>query len=196
MRTRLTVNDLSGTDVTEVKVDLAGTLNGNTGDAAADNVVVNGTNGNDVIVLSGSAAGVNVLGLAAKVSVTVAEPASDRLTVNGLGGDDVIEASGVQSGAIALTLSGGDLDDVLIGGAGNDTLFGKMATTSSSAGRAPTFWTAAPAPTSRTRISGRRLAPDDAEADAAPLRLLPRRVGRAQRGPVAAGGQRLAAEPS
>jgi RTX calcium-binding nonapeptide repeat (4 copies)/Transposase, Mutator family len=44
--------------------------------------------------------------------------------VNGLAGDDVINASAVTGGAIALTLDGGDDDDVLLGGAGNDTLLG------------------------------------------------------------------------
>ena len=41
----VTVNDLSGTDVGSVNVDLAGALGGATGDGAADRVVVNGTNG-------------------------------------------------------------------------------------------------------------------------------------------------------
>ena len=45
-----TVNDLSGTDVTEIDVDLAGVLGGTAGDGQADTVVVNGTNGDDVAV--------------------------------------------------------------------------------------------------------------------------------------------------
>jgi Ca2+-binding RTX toxin-like protein len=120
----LTVNDLAGTDVTDFRANLAGTLGGNAGDAAADNVIVNGTNGDDVVVLSGSAAGVSVAGLATQVSITNAEAANDRLTVNGLAGDDVINASAVASGAIALTLDGGNDDDILLGGSGNDTLLG------------------------------------------------------------------------
>jgi hypothetical protein len=104
----LTVNDLAGTDVTDFGADLAGTIGGNTGDGAADNVIVNGTNGDDVVVLSGSAAGVSVAGLATQVSIANAEAANDRLTVNGLAGDDVINASAVASGAIALTLDGGN----------------------------------------------------------------------------------------
>ena len=49
----LTVNDLSGTDVTNVVAALA--VNGGD-DAAADNVVVNGTNGDDVVTVAGDAA--------------------------------------------------------------------------------------------------------------------------------------------
>jgi hypothetical protein len=45
----VTVNDLTGTGVTAVRVDLAGTLGGAAGDGAADRVVVNGTNGDDQI---------------------------------------------------------------------------------------------------------------------------------------------------
>jgi hypothetical protein len=37
----VTVNDLSGTDVSSVNVDLAGTLGGATGAGQADRVVVN-----------------------------------------------------------------------------------------------------------------------------------------------------------
>ena len=39
----VTVNDLTGTDLTSVNVDLAGTLGGTAGDAAADTIIVNGT---------------------------------------------------------------------------------------------------------------------------------------------------------
>ncbi|MFL6005719.1 MAG: beta strand repeat-containing protein [Gaiellaceae bacterium] len=119
---RVTVNDLSGTDVTEINTDLAGT--GGAGDAATDNVIVNGSNGDDVIVVAGDASGVAVMGLAAQVNVVGAEAANDMLTVNALDGDDVIEASGVAVGAIQLTLDGGNADDVLIGGSGDDVLRG------------------------------------------------------------------------
>src|SRR4029077_6898586 len=48
----IVVNDLSGTDVTQVNLDLAGTLGGTMGDGANDTVTINGTNGDDVITLS------------------------------------------------------------------------------------------------------------------------------------------------
>jgi Ca2+-binding RTX toxin-like protein len=118
----IVVNDLSGTDLTEINTDLAGA--GGAGDGAADTVVVNGTNGDDVIQAAGDASGVAVLGLATRVNITGAEAANDTLTINALDGDDVVEASGLTADAIRLTATGGDGDDVLIGGAGNDTLSG------------------------------------------------------------------------
>jgi Ca2+-binding RTX toxin-like protein len=120
----IVVNDLSGTDVTEINLNLASTLGGNAGDAQPDNVIVNGTNGDDVVTVAGDANGVAVLGLAAAVNITHAEAANDRLTVNALGGDDVVDASGLAAGAIQLTAAGGAVNDVLIGGDGNDTLLG------------------------------------------------------------------------
>jgi Ca2+-binding RTX toxin-like protein len=116
------VNDLSGTDVTEVNLNLQAGTGG--GDGAADTVILNGTAGDDVIQAAGDASGVTVSGLAAQVRITGAEAAKDRLTVNALSGDDVVEASGLSADAIPLAADGGDGDDVLIGGAGNDTLSG------------------------------------------------------------------------
>jgi Ca2+-binding RTX toxin-like protein len=121
---QLTVNDVSGTDLTAVDTDLAGTIGATTGDGAADHVIVNATNGDDVIAASGSAGAASVRGLPAVVGLAHAEAAQDTLTVNALGGDDVVDGSGLASDAIRLEASGGDGDDVLIGGAGPDTLRG------------------------------------------------------------------------
>jgi Ca2+-binding RTX toxin-like protein len=118
----ITVNDLSGTDVTEVNLDLSGS-NGN-GDGQVDTVIVKGTEGDDGIVVIGDASGTSVLGLAAAVNITGAESANDVLTIEALAGDDLVDASSVATGAIQFTADGGDGDDVLIGGAGDDTLLG------------------------------------------------------------------------
>src|SRR5262245_50559029 len=118
------VNDLSGTDVVEVNVNLAGTLNGNAGDNAADTVNVQATSGDDVALIMGDASGVSVLGLAAQVNLTHTEGALDTLRVNGGAGDDELEASGLSAGAIKLVLDGGDGNDIIIGSAGDDILFG------------------------------------------------------------------------
>src|SRR5205823_5357520 len=103
----ITVNDLTGTDVTQVNLDLAGTPGSGVGDGAADTVIVNGTAGADQIVVTGSAGSVTVAGLAAQVHITSPEAAGDQLTVNALGGDDVVNASGLAAGVIGLTLNGG-----------------------------------------------------------------------------------------
>jgi Ca2+-binding RTX toxin-like protein len=120
----LTVNDLSGTDLTAVSTDLAGAIGGAAGDGAADRVVVNATNGDDAIVAGGAGGNVTVNGLPAAVVITHAESQQDVLSINALAGDDVVEASGLAADAIKLEADGGDGDDILIGGAGPDTLRG------------------------------------------------------------------------
>src|SRR6266508_3411901 len=120
----IAVNDLTGTAVTEVNLDLSSVPGSGTGDALPDTVIVNGTNGDDVIQVIGDASGTSAVGLAAQVNITGAEAANDRLTINALAGDDVVEASGLAAGAIQLVADGGDGNDVLIGGAGNDVLAG------------------------------------------------------------------------
>jgi Ca2+-binding RTX toxin-like protein len=102
----VTVNDLSGTDVSAVNIDLAGTLGGATGDGLADRVVVNGTNGNDAINVNGDAGGVKVSGLAATVGILHSETASDRLEINTLGGRDAVDSGGLAAGAIQLFVNG------------------------------------------------------------------------------------------
>jgi Ca2+-binding RTX toxin-like protein len=118
----IVVNDLSGTDVVEVNAHLS--LTGGAGDAQPDNVIVTGTNGDDVAIVFGDASGASAVGLAARVNITGAEAANDRLTLNMLAGDDVVDASGLAAGAIQLTENGGAGNDVLIGGDGNDVLSG------------------------------------------------------------------------
>jgi Ca2+-binding RTX toxin-like protein len=120
----ITVNDLSGTDVTEINIDLAGVPGGGAGDGAADTIIINSTSGDDVIEIVGDSTGVSILGLATRVNITGFEAANDRIVINGLSGSDVIEASGLAAGSIQLTAFGGDGDDVLIGGDGNDELHG------------------------------------------------------------------------
>jgi Ca2+-binding RTX toxin-like protein len=121
---QVTVNNLSGTQVTNVFISLL--TGAGTNDGAADIVMVNGTETNDVIKVSGSATNVNVTGLSAAVTVLGGESGLDKLIINGLGGDDTIDASAVSAGAIDLVLNGGAGNDILIGGDGNDVLNGQQ----------------------------------------------------------------------
>ena len=100
----VTVNDLTGTDVTQTNLDLAGTLGGSAGDSAVDDVIVNATNGDDTINIDGNGSGANVTGLATAVSVTHAEP-TDRLSVNTLAGTDHVLANGV-AGVLQVLVDG------------------------------------------------------------------------------------------
>ena len=102
----VTLNDLSGTDVGAVNLDLAATLGGATGDGAADNVVVNATNGVDTVFIEGAADGLTVTGLAPAVQILHAEFANDRLDINTLAGDDRVDADGLQIGVIQLFVDG------------------------------------------------------------------------------------------
>jgi Ca2+-binding RTX toxin-like protein len=99
----VTVNDLRATDVRAVNVDLAAT--GGAGDGAADSVVVNGTDRNDRIDISGDAARVRVRGLAARVQILRAEAANDRLEVNTLAGNDRVSRA-LAPGSLPLFVDG------------------------------------------------------------------------------------------
>jgi len=117
------VDDLRGTDVNAVNLDLAGTLGGTSGDGQPDRVAVNATADNDAIKVSGNASGVTVAGLHTQVAILHQEP-TDELDVHGLGGDDAISATTLAAQTIALTLDGGAGDDTLAGGQGIETLIG------------------------------------------------------------------------
>jgi Ca2+-binding RTX toxin-like protein len=120
----VTVNDLTGTDVSSVNVDEAGTLGGGAPDGQRDRVTVNGTNGDDRVDVSGNAAGVAVSGLASRVTILHQDP-TDLLVVNGLGGNDAISAASLAAQSILLVLDGGAGNDTLAGGPGVETLNGR-----------------------------------------------------------------------
>ncbi len=120
----VTVNDLTGTDVNQVAVDLASPAGSGHGDLQTDSVIVNGANANDTISVASSGSSVVVNGLAAKTTVSGIDAGLDALTVNGLGGDDTIDATQLHAGQVNLTINGGDGNDAITGSAGNDTVIG------------------------------------------------------------------------
>jgi Ca2+-binding RTX toxin-like protein len=120
----ITVNDLTGTDVKQVAIDLSSPAGSGQGDGAADTVTVNGTAGNDHISIASNGSSVVVNGLAAQVTITGAEPGNDSLLVDGGAGNDTITASALKAGQINLTIRGGAGDDTIVGSAGNDVVIG------------------------------------------------------------------------
>ena len=119
----ITVNDLTGTSVTNVTLDLASPLSSGQADHEPDAVVVNGTACNDSVTVTGGPGAVSVLGLSATVNILSADP-FDQLILKLLDGDDAAQATGLPAGAITLTIDGGPGNDVLVGSAGDDTLIG------------------------------------------------------------------------
>ncbi len=127
------VNDLSGTDLKNVELELESAIGSNAGDGAADSVTVNGTSADDTINVVPNAGGVDVTGLAAAVRIEHSEAANDSLLVNGLGGNDTINGNvglaaliklSIDGGAANDTINGGDGSELLLGGDGNDAIDG------------------------------------------------------------------------
>ena len=104
----MTVGDLAGTGVRGVNADLTG-FDGN-GDAAADRVIVNGTDGPDRATVSTDGTTGSVSGLSVPVRATGME-ATDTLTAALLGGDDTATASAAATGADQVGVDGGEGTD-------------------------------------------------------------------------------------
>jgi Ca2+-binding RTX toxin-like protein len=121
---KITVNDLTGTDVKNVNLDLASPAGSGQGDNIGDSVIINGTVNDDTITVSNNAAAVIVQGLAATVNIVGTDPTLDTLTIDALAGNDVVTAADLQAGIINLIINGGPGDDVLIGSHGDDIIFG------------------------------------------------------------------------
>ena len=101
----VTVNDLTGTDVTSVDLDLAGALGGTTGDGQTDRVIVNGTAGVDAATAAGGAGEVSVTGLAPTLELLHAE-ATDQLDFENFEAGDTVASGGLAVGTIQLLLDG------------------------------------------------------------------------------------------
>ena len=120
----ITVNDLTGTDVKQVALDLAAPAGTGQGDGNPDSVTVNGTVGSDQISIASKGGSVVVNGLAAQVAIDGAEPSNDSLVINGLGGDDTIDASALKASNINLVINSGAGNDSITGSQGNDLVNG------------------------------------------------------------------------
>ncbi|MGH7359674.1 MAG: calcium-binding protein, partial [Candidatus Rokuibacteriota bacterium] len=117
------VNDLAGTDLRTVDVDLQ--LFGGGGDGAADTVLARATEGPDSVGVASAADKVIVSGLAAQTRVAGSEEAHDTVDVATLGGADTIATGvGLVFGPHSINVDGGpDADAVRYSGtSGADTI--------------------------------------------------------------------------
>jgi Ca2+-binding RTX toxin-like protein len=116
----VTFGDLTGTDLTQANVDLAGTPGTGTGDGAADTVTELGSDGPDHVQVGAKNGNLLVSGLSVALQVTGSE-ASDRVGVDTLGGDDTIATGVGIPGPAAVSIDGGDGQDaVTYSGTGSD----------------------------------------------------------------------------
>ena len=115
------VGDLSGTEVTEVRVELAAVSGG--GDGRADTVAVDGTPGTDAVAVVDETGAVRVSGLPAGVLLSHPEPA-DTLAIATLGDTDVVDATSAGSGVVAIAIDGGAAEDLFFGSPGADHFTG------------------------------------------------------------------------
>ncbi len=104
------------------RLDLRGSMSG--GDGQADSIVVNGTQGDDTINVSGDSGGLRVQGLTSEVRIFHQEQTHDRLTVNALAGNDTVNSTSLESDGVLLTVTGGLGNDTLLGGESNELFVG------------------------------------------------------------------------
>jgi Ca2+-binding RTX toxin-like protein len=117
------IGELRGTDVREVVVNLAPTIDGTSGDGDNDIVSVNGGARSEFLTLTASGDDILVNGLAQQMRVANTD-ASDSVVVRGGAGADVISAATLPASAALITLDGGSGSDVLIAGASDAKLLG------------------------------------------------------------------------
>lgn len=117
----LFINDLTGTGIREVQIDLDF---GNFGDGASDVINLKGSAlGEDITVATSFNGDITVSGLPEHVTIRFAE-SRDSVNVDGGAGNDRISAGALPSGKASIVLRGGAGDDALVGSAGGDTLIG------------------------------------------------------------------------
>jgi len=100
----VTINDLSGTGLTDVNVDLAGSVGSDFSDGVADTVQVEGTAGVDTITATDASGAVDVAGLAASVRIAHTDPALDGLTIDTLDGADNVAVAAAVNDLIGVTV--------------------------------------------------------------------------------------------
>jgi Ca2+-binding RTX toxin-like protein len=99
------VNDLSGTDLEDLNVDLASVIGGKAPDGAADTVTMHATAGVDLVDIQAVERTTRVSGLAATVRIANADPALDKLVLNTLAGIDQVNVGAGVAALIGVTVN-------------------------------------------------------------------------------------------
>jgi Ca2+-binding RTX toxin-like protein len=105
----VTVGNLAGTTLRGVEVDQSGF--GGTGDGQLDNVVVQGTEGDDRITVVSAPGGVAVTGVAVETRVVGNEPTLDNVTVSTLAGADTVSMTVGVISPVTVNVDGGADED-------------------------------------------------------------------------------------
>jgi hypothetical protein len=122
----VTIDDQAATDLTMINIDLEGPGTG-MGDGEVDTIVVNGTNGDDLVRAQSFLNHVVAqVGLLPVVNLIGTDASADRLTLSALGGNDTIDASGLAANGPRLTVDGGAGNDQIFGSAGVDSVIGGL----------------------------------------------------------------------
>jgi Ca2+-binding RTX toxin-like protein len=119
----ITVNDLAGAGLAFLELNLAA-FGSTTGDGQPDLTVINASDRDDNLNISGVPGNVTVSGTGADIDILGAELESDPLVVNLGAGDDSVNAVNLGAGSMHLQVDGGTGDDLIVGGAEADTLIG------------------------------------------------------------------------
>jgi Ca2+-binding RTX toxin-like protein len=122
---QIVVNALTGTDVTLVDLDLAGTTGTGIGDSVTDRVTVEGTGGVDLISVRTLGGSTIVRGLSATVAIAGEDAGQDVLRIEAGAGNDTISARLLTNDGMKLVALGGAGNDLIRGGDGRDDLFGQ-----------------------------------------------------------------------
>jgi Ca2+-binding RTX toxin-like protein len=99
---QITVDDLRGTELGEVDLDLA--ASGGGGDGQPDTVIANGADRKDKVQVSRSGSQVAVAGLAARLRIGGSEPAGDLLRIQTFAGNDDVSVAPDVAGVIATAI--------------------------------------------------------------------------------------------
>ena len=113
------LDQLAGTGLTTVVVDLAATAGGKTADAKVDTVSIGAHSTDDAYTVSMLGAKIVIGGLGGDVSIASAG-STDILSITGGLGNDLIDASALPAGKITLELLGNSNNDTIKGSAGDD----------------------------------------------------------------------------